>query len=386
MEENSEEKVKLTNTIYEKYIELKDADYNEAKRLEDAVTDRSIIKKIVKSEHNDNVKSILLKKYKFYENKENSSEEFAKTIEWIDTVLDIPTRTIEHSPTKKSDIGYKLKKLSNFLSDKIYGLDKVKDEIIKIMFSRIINPNGKNGKILMMVGPPGVGKTAIAETIAEAMDLPFGQISFGSTHDSSRLSGHARAWVGAGPGDFAKILIKAKRLDSLVLLDEIDKITNTNNSNITNVLIHALDKSQNHRFKDDYIPEVPLDLSQIIFLCSANNIDNVDPILRDRLAIINLSGYSIKEKVEIARRFLISKFKKEYGLDDNEVIITDTELEYLISKKTADQPGMRDVERKLGDFFCKLSMQRFSKDIKLSIDAKIKFPVKITTSIIDKLL
>jgi ATP-dependent Lon protease len=385
----TEEKVNLTNIIYHKYSRLKNIDNKQMEKLKNEFIDEKIIiNKILESDHNDYVKSILYKKYKlFLEGHDVCSEEYSKCIEWINTVLSLPTKSIESSPVKISEISNKLSKLNNFLSTKIYGLSKVKEKIMEAMCCKILSNNDMSGKILTLVGPPGVGKTSVASTIAEAMNLPFEQISFGSIQDSKILTGHSSTYVGAVPGLFTKILVKARRLDSLVLLDEIDKITNTQDSNITSVLFHVLDKSQNHRFKDIYISEIPLDLSQIIFLCAANNIEQIDPILRDRMTIINLPGYTISDKVNISEIYLVPKFKKELKFEDNEVIICNKELEYLISKKTKIQPGMRDVERKLKELFDRLALLKHSKNIHYSFDIKnIKFPIKITREIIDKIL
>jgi ATP-dependent Lon protease len=373
--------------IYNKYSRLKNIDNKQMEKLKNEFIDEKIIiNKILDSEHCDYIKSILYKKYKlFLEGHDVCSEEYSKCIEWINTVLSLPTKSIEPSPIKVSEIGNKLAKLNNFLSTKIYGLNKVKEKIMEAMCCKILSDT--SGKILTLVGPPGVGKTSVASTIAEAMNLPFEQISFGSIQDSKILTGHSSTYVGAVPGLFTKILVKAQRLDSLVLLDEIDKITNTQDSNITSVLFHVLDKSQNHRFKDIYISEIPLDLSQIIFLCAANNIDHIDPILRDRMTIINLPGYTISDKVNISEIYLVPKFKRELRFEDNEVIICNKELEYLISTKTAVQPGMRDVERKLKELFDRLALLKHSKNIQYSFNIKnIKFPIKITEEIIDKIL
>jgi ATP-dependent Lon protease len=389
MKEETEEKINLSNQIYQKYMRLKDIDYHKMEKLkEDAVTEKCIVKRIVNSEHNDYTKTILFKKYKlFCENNDSCSEEYSKCIEWIDTVLSLPTTVIESSPVKSSEIGNKLLKLHNFLTNKIYGLNQVKEKIMEVMCCKILNPYDTSGKILTLLGPPGVGKTSVASTIAEAMNLPFEQISFGSIQDSKILTGHSSTYIGAVPGLFTKILIKAKRLDSLVLLDEIDKITNAPDSNITSVLFHVLDKSQNHRFKDIYIPEIPLDLSQIIFLCAANHIEQIDPILRDRMTIINLPGYTIADKVNIAEIYLVPKFRKELRFEENEIIIGNKELEYIVSKKTRDQPGMRDVERRLKELFDRLALLKHSKNIQYSFDIKnIKFPIKVTPDIVDKLL
>jgi ATP-dependent Lon protease len=391
--DESEDKINLINMIYNKYNKLKDIDYIKIENLKkDSISDKCIVKKIIDSEHNDYIKTILYKKYKlFCEDHDSNSEEYSKCIEWIDTALSLPTQILMHSSTKQSEIANKLLKLHNFLSTKIYGLDQVKEQIMQAMYRKIQNPYETSGKIITLVGSPGVGKTWVASIIAEAMNMPFDQISFGSIQDSKILTGHSTTYIGAVPGLFTKILIKSKRKDLLILLDEIDKINNTTDNNITSVLLHVLDKSQNDRFKDIYIPEIPLDLSQIIFLGAANNIDLIDPILRDRMTIINLPGYSIRDKINIAEIYLIPKLKKELHLNDNEIIIENKELEYLILNKTKEQHGMRDVERKLQDLFEKLGLLKYNlklnKNIPYTFNIKnIKFPLKLTIEIIDRVL
>ena len=388
IKEENEEKYILTNAIYQKYKRLIDTNYRELEQLKhDAATEISLTKKIIDSEHPQYVKTILFKKYKlFCENHESHSEEYSRCMEWIDTVINIPLKTLSQF-SGKSDINLKLHKLHNSLSVKIYGLETVKEKIMEAMCCKILNSSETSGKIITLIGAPGVGKTSIASTIADALDMPFDQISFGSIQDSKILTGHSSTYIGAVPGLFTKILIKSKRLDTIILLDEIDKITNSQDSNITSVLFHVLDKSQNSRFKDIYIPEVPLDLSKIIFLCAANNIEKIDPILRDRMTKIFLPGYTISDKVNIAVMFLVPKFKQELMFDQSDIIIENKELEYLISTKTEDQPGMRDVERKLRELFERLALLKYSNDIKYSFAIKnIKFPIKITTKIIDALL
>lgn len=393
MEDTCEDKITTINMIYQKYIRLSSVDYRKMENLKkDSMADTCIIKKIIDCEHSDYTKTILYKKYKlFCENHDSNSEEYSKCIEWIDTVLNLPTQILEPSPTRQTEIGIKLSKLHNFLTTKIYGLDQVKEQIMQAMYRKIQNPYETSGKIITLVGPPGVGKTWVASTIAEAMNMPFDQISFGSIQDSKILTGHSSTYIGAVPGLFTKILIKTKRKDSLILLDEIDKITNSQESNISSVLLHVLDKSQNHRFKDIYIPEIPLDLSQIIFLGAANDIQLIDPILGDRMIIINLPGYSIQDKINISEIYLIPKFKKELHFDDEDIVIGTKELEYMIINKTKDQPGMRDVERKLQDIFEKIGLLKHNLKNKKSINytfniKNLRFPLRITNDIIDTLL
>ena len=240
---------------------------------------------------------------------------------------------------------------------------------------------------MTLVGPPGVGKTTIGSIIAGAMEIPFDQISFGSIQDAKILTGHSSTYIGAIPGLFTKILIKSQRLDMVILLDEIDKITNSPDSNITSILFHVLDKSQNHKFRDVYIPEIPLDLSRIIFICAANSIQNIDSVLRDRMTIITLPGYNIDDKMIIARKYLIPKFIKELKFNENDIVLKDNELKYIIDHKTEKQLGVRDIERKLRNMYESIAVLKYTPDIVYSFSVpNLKFPLEIKKVHIDKLL
>ena len=178
--------------------------------------------------------------------------------------------------------------LRNILDSKLYGLDKVKERILEFYCAMINNPYYKK-KFIALVGPPGVGKTMLAQSIAESMNLPYDQISFGSIKDASVLTGHSSTYIGARPGIFVNILKKSKLLNPVVLLDEVDKISNSSEGmSVNSVLLHVLDNSQNKRFQDMYMPEIHLDLSNIFFILALNNLDNIDPILRDRIHVINI--------------------------------------------------------------------------------------------------
>jgi len=387
MQDYTEDKYNIENMIYTKYLNFKNLNHDKLKKIKiDLGTNESIINKIINSHHDDYTKGILYKKYTLFCENQDKSEESSKIIEWIETILNLPSKqTIQI--ISNLEISNKLQILHEYLNKNIYGLNEIKEKIMETMCNKILNPTNASGKILTLIGPPGVGKTWIASTIAEAMQMPFDQISFGSIQDSKILTGHSSTYIGAIPGLFTKILMKSKRFDTLVLFDEIDKITNTQDSNITSVLYHVLDKSQNNKFKDIYIPEIPLDLSQMLFICAANSLDNIDPILSDRMLKIHLSGYNLTDKTNICRLHLIPKFKNESGFQNNEIIIDDKEIEYIITNKTEMQPGMRNIERKIRELFERLALLKYSKNIQYSFTIKnLKFPLKITKDIIDKLI
>lgn len=381
-EEYSEERFKIKNMIYDKYKSFKNIDLELLKKIKlNSNLEENIIHRIIKSNYDDTIKNILYKKYKRCIDSNNNSDELFKIVDWIDTILNLPTHIIKTNFNEEI-----LPKLWKSLNDHVFGLNHVKEKVMETMCSKLLNCDG-NGKILTLVGPPGVGKTAMALSIAQSMNIPFDQISFGSIKDSSVLTGHSSTYIGSVPGLFTKILLKSKKLDTLILLDEIDKIPKTEEGNsITSVLLHVLDKTQNNRFRDMYIPEIHLDLSKILFICSANSVDDIDPVLRDRMNIITISGYDLHEKINIVKKYIFPKIKNDLNILNSDIIIDDKEIQYLIEKKIKDSFGMREIERKLHELCEKIMLLKMS-NIKFSYKlTDLKFPYKINKSTIDNLL
>ena len=386
--DSSEDKYRVKNTIYQRYINLKNVDFTKLNKIKtESGVEYDIVSKIVNSNHPDSIKAILYRKYKrCYDNTHNggASDEIFKIIEWIDNVLDLPTKIINTSTSTTHD---KLIKLWKSLNNNISGLVHVKEKVMEAMCAKLLDSENK-GKILTFVGPPGVGKTAIAISIAESLEMPFDQISFGSVKDSSILTGHSSTYIGAVPGLFTKILLKSKKLDTLVLLDEIDKIPDTpEGKSISSVLLHVLDRTQNHRFRDMYMSEIVLDLSKMIFLSAANSLDSIDPILIDRMTIVEISGYNLNEKVDIVNKHLLPRIKKELGFSETDLLISNNEIEYLILNKTENQNGMREIERKIYQLCERLSLLKYAKGITFTYNINnVKFPYKIDINTINKLL
>jgi ATP-dependent Lon protease len=375
--QNSEEKIELSNKIYKKYKDL-----NDLQNTSDAQTilQLSPIDKISSSNFSDNIKKMLYQKYKMISDTQQS-DEYAKWIEWIDTILKIPTR-LSKTTFNELTINSKMANLYTSLNNQIYGLNTVKEKIMETMCHRLLNSGG--GKILTLIGPPGVGKTSIASVIANSIDMPFDHISCGSLQDPQVLTGHSPAYIGSSPSLLTKILIKSQRLDVVVLLDEIDKITNIS---IITILIHLLDKSQNNNFKDMYCSEIPIDFSEIIFICTANSVSDINPILRDRMTIVNLCGYTLDDKINITKTFFLPKLKKELRFADSDIIMEDDEIKYLILNKTIEQAGMRNIEGKMRELFDRLALLKYGNGIKYSFSIdKFKLPLKITKQIINKLV
>ncbi len=225
-----------------------------------------------------------------------------------------------------------------------YGLDKVKERILECLSVKQLNPE-VSGPIICLVGPPGTGKTSIARSIAEAMHRKYVRVCLGGVRDEAEIRGHRRTYVGAMPGRIVNGLIQCKANNPLMLLDEIDKLANDHRGDPASALLEVLDPEQNKYFSDHYM-ELPVDLSKVLFLCTANYIENIPGPLRDRMEIITLSGYTANEKFHIAKEHLWKKQKTANGLTNNQITITDKAIQTVIAGYTREA-GVRGLEKQL---------------------------------------
>ena len=393
LDEYTEEYYKIKTLIYNKYKELQKEKTNHEllDKIKKIVSiDEDILNKIYHSKHNDYIKAILYKKFKSIQELDKTDEYF-KIMDWIDNVLEIPTEIIElRESGNNKEITDMIVNLKDTLNSKLYGLDKVKERILEFYCAMINNPFYKK-KFIALVGPPGVGKTMLAKSIAESMNLPYDQISFGSIKDASVLTGHSATYIGSRPGLFVNILKKTKVLNPVILLDEIDKINHSQEGlSINSVLLHILDNTQNKRFQDMYMPEIHLDLSNIFFILALNNLDNVDPILRDRIHVINIDGYSLEEKIKIGQKFILPKVLENLMFKKNEIIINDKTMMKIISKKCHHEYGVRELEKSISTICEKINVLKYIKDpnnIQLSYKINnLKFPYEITEADVETFL
>jgi ATP-dependent Lon protease len=238
-----------------------------------------------------------------------------------------------------------LPKAQQVLEDDHYGLDKIKERLVEYLAVRKLNP-GQKGTILCFIGPPGTGKTSLGRSVARALDRKFARISLGGVHDESEIRGHRRTYVGAMPGRIVQALHQAKVMNPVMMLDEIDKIGRDLRGDPSAALLEVLDPEQNHTFRDNYM-NVPIDLSQVLFLANANELDPIQPAFRDRMEIIHLHSYTLEEKLGIARRHLLPRQVERNGITSKHVAFSDRGLTSLIQGYTREA-GVRQLEREIG--------------------------------------
>jgi ATP-dependent Lon protease len=257
---------------------------------------------------------------------------------------------------------YDLKKAKKLLDKDHFGMHKIKERILEYLAVLKLKGDMKS-PILCFVGPPGIGKTSLGKSIASALGRKYVRFSLGGLHDESEIRGHRKTYIGAMPGRILQSLRKVKSSNPVVILDEIDKVGKDFRGDPSSALLEVLDPEQNHTFYDNYL-ELEYDLSKVLFIATANDLQSIQPALRDRLEIIDLTGYAVEEKEKIAQTHLLPKQKELHGLKDYDIKVSQPVMTYLIENYTRES-GVRELDRQLASI-----MRSLAKD--LAINGKLK--------------
>lgn len=304
-------------------------------------------KKIKSLKASKEIKDRLLKSVDRFSKMPPSSAESSVERNYLDTVLEMPWN-------KMSKESFSIESAQKILDEDHYGLDKVKERVLEYLAVRQLT-KGKNGTILCFAGPPGVGKTSVAKSIARSMGRKYVRISLGGIHDESDIRGHRKTYIGAMEGRIMAAMKEAKTKNPLILLDEIDKMGVDYKGDPSAALLEVLDYEQNASFRDHYI-EVPFDLSQVLFITTANTLDTVSRPLLDRMEVIELSGYTSDEKFHIAKDYLVKKAIENNGLNEGQISISDRAIKSVIEHYTREA-GVRKLEQQIGKICRKAAKQ-----------------------------
>jgi ATP-dependent Lon protease len=249
-------------------------------------------------------------------------------------------------PWSKMDTeSYDMRRAREVLDEDHFDLDRIKRRIVEFLAVRKLNPQGRS-PILCFAGPPGVGKTSLGQSIARALGVKFARVSLGGVHDEAEIRGHRRTYIGALPGNIVQALRKAGTRNPVLMLDEVDKVSASFQGDPYSALLEVLDPEQNGTFRDNYLG-VPFDLSRVLFICTANVLDTVPPPLRDRMEVIELTGYTEEEKLEIAKRYLVPRQLRANGLTPAQIQLSEEALRRIIEDYTREA-GCRNLERQIG--------------------------------------
>ena len=317
----------------------------------------------------DKVREAALREVDKLERASDQSPETSWIRTWLDTVLDLPWST-------RTDDNADIAGAREILDADHHGLDDVKDRIVEYLAVRsrraqrgleVVGGRG-SGAVLALVGPPGVGKTSLGESVARALGRKFVRVALGGVRDEAEIRGHRRTYVGAIPGRIVRAISEAGSMNPVVLLDEIDKVGSDYRGDPAAALLEVLDPAQNHTFRDHYL-EVDLDLSDVVFLATANVADTIPDALFDRMEVVTLDGYTEDDKVAIARTHLLPRQRSRAALDEHEVTVTDEALRRIAGEYTREA-GVRQLERALAKILRKVATKLATSDAPVTVDER----------------
>ena len=386
-----------TDTIDDHIDQFKSLKTDEQTRMITALEARPKTKeqpvmfKILNMKTTPEIQAQLMAKYNSLQSLDPGSGEYYKMRNWLEKATSLPLGIRKEMPIKINDgpeicQGF-MTRAKKCLDDAIYGQNEAKLQILQFIASKITNPQA-SGMSLLLIGPPGIGKTSlIKQGIAKALDWPFQFISLGGDSDASTFSGHQMVYEGSHCGKIVNSLVSAKSMSMVLMFDELDKISATpKGEEIQNLLVHLTDSAQNSEFEDKYLAGITLDLSQSLFVFSANDINKIDRVLLDRFTVIHLEGYGMKEKMEIAEKFLLPGALREVNLAERIGIPKDV-VNHIMETYAKEEPGVRELKRCMEQIAQKINMLRLFNSPDLPFYIKdFSLPFILKKEHIDKFL
>jgi len=326
----------------------------------------SLMFKILTMKLPKETQAMVLAKYQSLQNMDASTGEYFKLRSWLDKLCSVPFGYYKEMPVRLDDgpdsCGAFMGRAKKCLDDAVYGQEESKLQIMQFIASKIANPKSQ-GLSLLLIGPPGIGKTSLIKNgIAKALDWPFQFISLGGDSDASTYTGHQLVYESSHSGKIVNCLCASKSMSTVLLFDELDKISTTaKGEEVQNLLVHLTDSVQNSEFEDKYLSGIPIDLSKVMFVFSANDINKLDRILLDRMVVVKLEGYSAKEKLVIAEKYLLPAALREVNLEERVGIGKDL-IAHIIENYASEEKGVRELKRCLEAVAQKVNMLRMYND------------------------
>ena len=338
---------------------------------------------------------LVLKKINTLSSSDSDNGEYHKLKNWVDTFVNIPFNKYSNLPITIND-GIEnchefMSNCKNTLNDVVYGMNDAKIQIMQMIGQWIANPNAI-GTAIAIKGPMGTGKTTlIKDGISKILNRPFNLLALGGATDSSYLEGHSYTYEGSTWGKIVDILLQSKTSNPIIFFDELDKVSDTpKGEEITGILTHLTDTTQNTNFHDKYFSEIDFDLSKTLFIFSYNDESKINPILLDRMYKISVKGYDVKEKIVIAKKYLLPKIYEQINFNKEDIIIHDDMIKYIVDNYTESEDGVRNLKRCLEIIFTKLNLFRLMKPgenlFEEDLSIKIEFPLIITEKILKELI